>query len=50
MLSFIYTKCLKIGLYFECDYPECRYDECLHGECSGACYLVSLSVMKKKVL
>ncbi len=31
-VSFIYTKCLKIGLYFECDYAECRYDECLHGE------------------
>ncbi len=31
MLSVVYAKCRKIGLY-----AECRYAECLYAECGGA--------------
>ncbi len=42
MLSVIYAKCHKIGLYAECHYTECRY-----AECRGA-HAVAAAAAKKR--
>ncbi len=43
MLSVIFAKCGKIGLYAECCYAECSYAECRYAERRGTNLIAKFS-------